>query len=77
MAKTVTNDLADSALLLAPGTPEVLIPKYSDDEIKYLGALQVKLEQARNLGTFTRTRRPATISRPRDINRSNRCAAAP
>jgi hypothetical protein len=49
MDKPLSNASADSALLPAPGTPEVLIPKYSDDEVQYLGALQIKLEQARNL----------------------------
>lgn len=49
MDKPLSNASADSALLPAPGTPEVLIPEYSDDEVKYLGALQIKLEQARNL----------------------------
>jgi hypothetical protein len=37
MDKTVSNASADSALLPATGTPEVLIPKYSDDERRASG----------------------------------------
>ena len=54
MDGTVSNASADSGLLPRPGIPEVLIPKYSDDDVKYLGALQIKLEHPRPMDSPAR-----------------------
>src|SRR5690349_14739706 len=49
MEKTLSNASADSARLEDPSKAGLLIPKYSDEEVQYLGRLQSMLEQARNL----------------------------